>query len=168
MSLLESLTDFVRSNMPERAMDGFDSLMDEVRFVPAARDLGAGQYRLAIMQYTATLAWERFPYRICPPQLIMALLLSWYQNDGAAAMDAINVDWELPELDVEIIDNETAIVVVTAQMAEPLDLLEDADGAIPLDGQRWKLADATVWTAEQATLFFGSGNGTWPVQSEVS
>ena len=61
MSLLESLTEFVKGNMPERAMDGFDSLMDEVRFVPAARDLGAGQYRLAIMQYTATLAWERFP-----------------------------------------------------------------------------------------------------------
>ena len=53
-------------------------------------------------------------------------------------------------------------------MAEPLDLLEDTDGAIPLDGQRWKLADATVWTAEQAILYFGSGNGTWPAQSEVS
>lgn len=168
MSLLDSLTKFITGNMPKRAMDGFDSLMDEVRFVPAARDLGAGQYRLAIMQYTATLTWERFPYRICPPQLVMALLLAWYQNEGAEAMDAINVDWEQPDLDVEIIDNETAIVVVTAQMSDPLDLEEDEAGEIPLDGRRWKLTEATIWTAEQATLFFGSGDGQWPVQFEVS
>lgn len=168
MSLLDSLTAFVKSNMPERAMEGFESLMDEVRFVPAARDLGAGQYRLAVMEYTATLAWERFPYRICPPQLVMALLLAWYQNEGAAAMDAINMDWEFPELDVELIDDETAIVVVTARMSEPLDLLEDAAGEIPFDGRRWTLATAEIWTAERATLFFGSGNGTWPAQSGVN
>lgn len=168
MSLLESLTQFITSNMPERAMDGFESLMDEVRFVPAARDLGAGQYRLAIMQYTATLAWERFPYRICPPQIVMALLLAWYQNAGAAAMDDINVGWEMPDMDVEIIDDKTAIVVVTAQMAEPLDLVEDAGGPIPFDGRRWAPADAEVWTAEQARLFFGNGNGKWPAQFVVS
>ena len=168
MSLLNSMTEFVTSNMPERAMEGFESLMDEVRFVPAARDLGGGQYRLAIMQYTATLAWERFPYRICPPQVVMALLLAWYQNAGAKAMNAINIDWEFPDLDVEIIDDKTAIVVVTAQLSEPLDLVEDAQGPVPLDNRRWAPADSSVWTAEQAQLFFGSGNGKWPVQSEVS
>ncbi|MRT10786.1 phage tail protein [Enterobacteriaceae bacterium RIT711] len=168
MSLLDSMTGFVRSNMPERAMEGFDSLMDEVRFVPAARDLGAGQYRLAIMHYTVTLEWVRFPYRVCDPQLVMALLLVWYMSEAAAAMGSINTDYELPEIDVEKLDEETAIVLVTGSLAEPLDLTEDPEGPIPLDGRRWRLAQSSVWVAEHATLFFGSGDGTWPVQSEVS
>lgn len=168
MSLLDSLTGFVKGNMPKRAMEGFDSLMDEVRFEPAARDLGAGQYRLAIMKYTATLTWERFPYRLCDPQLVMALILAWYQTDGAEAMTLINVDYELPDIDVEIIDVETAIVVVTATLSESLDLVEDEAGQIPFDGKRWRLASPSTWVAENATLLAGTGGGTWPVQSELS
>lgn len=168
MTLLDSLTEFVKSNMPKRAMEGFDSLMDEVRFEPAARDLGAGQYRLSIMQYTVTLEWARFPFRVYDPQIAMALVQVWYMTEGAKAMDNINMDWELPEIDVELREDETAVVLITGSLSEPMDLLEDPDGPIPFDGRRWSLAKSSVWVAEQLTMFVGNGDGTWPVQSEVS
>jgi len=168
MTLLDSLTEFVKSNMPKRAMEGFESLMDEVRFVPAQRDLGAGQYRLSIMQYTVTLEWARFPFRIYDPHIAMALVQVWYMTEGAKAMGDINMDWELPEIDVELRGDETAIVLITGTLSEPMDLLEDPDGPIPFDERRWRLEKSSVWVAEQATMFVGNGDGTWPAQSEVS
>lgn len=44
MSQLTELTDFLIANMPRRAMQGFDSQMDEIAFIPAQRDTGLGQY----------------------------------------------------------------------------------------------------------------------------
>ncbi|KJJ75800.1 hypothetical protein MPEC4839_41c00070 [Escherichia coli] len=44
MSQLTALTDFLIANMPRRAMQGFDSQMDEIAFIPAQRDTGLGQY----------------------------------------------------------------------------------------------------------------------------
>lgn len=55
-------------------MQRFDSVLDEMEFIPAAKDLGLEQYRLAVIRYDAVLSWERFPYRLCAPQLLMALM----------------------------------------------------------------------------------------------
>ena len=40
---LDSLTDFMMANVPKRAMNNFDSVMDELAFTPAAKDLGLDQ-----------------------------------------------------------------------------------------------------------------------------
>lgn len=40
---LENLTAFFTDNVPARAMQSFDSVVDEMEFVPAAKDLGLGQ-----------------------------------------------------------------------------------------------------------------------------
>ncbi|HBT3078312.1 TPA: phage tail protein, partial [Klebsiella pneumoniae] len=71
---LESLTAFFRDNVPARAMVGFTSVMDEMQFIPAAKDLGLEQYRQAVIRYSAVLSWERFPYRICDPRLLFSLM----------------------------------------------------------------------------------------------
>ncbi|WP_238601069.1 phage tail protein, partial [Enterobacter roggenkampii] len=74
---LENLTAFFTSNVPALAMKAFGSVVDEMEFVPAAKDLGLGQYRQAVIRYDAVLSWERFPYRLCPPQLLMSLMAAW-------------------------------------------------------------------------------------------
>lgn len=53
MSQLESLTQFFKDNVPPRAMLAFNSEMDEMQYIPAQKDLGLGQYRLAILRSTA-------------------------------------------------------------------------------------------------------------------
>jgi hypothetical protein len=73
---LENLTAFFQQcTSPRNAV--FTSVVDEMEFVPAAKDIGLGQYRQAVIRYDAVLSWERFPYRLCPPQLLMSLMAAW-------------------------------------------------------------------------------------------
>lgn len=152
MSQLKELTDFIVTNMPPRAMQGFDSQMDEVVFIPAQRDNGLGQYRLAIIRYNAVLTWERYPYREYDPKILMVLFMSWLTQDERGLLEEVGLDSELPEFDIETIDKETAIMVVTLPMAEELNLVPDPKGEIPFDGQRWRLAEPDIWTAEEMTI----------------
>lgn len=152
MSQLKELTDFLIANMPKRAMQGFDSQMDEITFIPAQRDSGLGQYRLAIIRYNAVLTWERYPYREYDPKILMALFMSWLTQDERGLLEETGIDSELPEFDIETIDQETAIMVVTLPMAEELNMVPDPKGEIPFDGQRWRLAEPDMWTAEEVTI----------------
>lgn len=152
MSQLKQLTDFLITNMPKRAMQGFDSQMDEITFIPAQRDNGLGQYRLAIIRYNAVLTWERYPYREYDPKILMALFMSWLTQDERGLLEETGIDSELPEFDIETIDQETAIMVVTLPMADELNMIPAPDGEIPFDGQRWRLADPDIWTAEEVTI----------------
>ncbi|MGV4282537.1 MULTISPECIES: phage tail protein [Enterobacterales] len=152
MSQLKQLTDFLIANMPKRAMQGFDSQMDEITFIPAQRDNGLGQYRLAIIRYNAVLTWERYPYREYDPKILMALFMSWLTLDERGLLEETGIDSELPEFDIETIDQETAIMVVTLPMAEELNMVPDPKGEIPFDGQRWRLAEPDIWTAEEVTI----------------
>lgn len=147
MSQLDSLTAFITAAVPKRVMEGFDSQMDEVQFIPAQRDKGLGQYRLSIIRYNAVLTWERFPYREYDPKIVMALLLSWLSQEERAVFEEIGIDSELPDFDIEVIDSKTAIVVVTLPLADELDLVPDDEGPIPFDGKRWRLAQPEIWTA---------------------
>ncbi|EGU4628097.1 phage tail protein, partial [Salmonella enterica] len=45
---IQSLTAFFQENVPPRAMQTFDSVLDEMKFIPAAKDYGLGQYRQAV------------------------------------------------------------------------------------------------------------------------
>lgn len=152
MSQLTALTDFLIANMPRRAMQGFDSQMDEIAFIPAQRDTGLGQYRIAIIRYNAVLTWERYPYREYDPKILMALFMSWLCQDERTLFEETGIGAELPEFDIETIDQETAIMVVTLPMVEELNLVPDPKGQIPFDGQRWKLANPEVWTADEVTV----------------
>ncbi|MCP9267835.1 phage tail protein [Xenorhabdus sp. XENO-1] len=151
MSQLQSLTAFLRNNLPERICETeFSSEMDEIRFIPAQRDLGLGQYQFFIQQYEAIIAWGRFPYRDCDPRNIPLLIDIWLTEQGDSFND-VNVEQERPTLTVDV-DGETAMVVVSLSLAEPVVIREDAKGMIPFEGKRWSLADAEVWFAEQGTV----------------
>ncbi|WP_333891744.1 phage tail protein [Atlantibacter subterraneus] len=152
MSQLDDLTGFLLANMPKRAMQGFDSQMDEIVFIPAQRETGLGQYRLSVMRYNAVLTWARYPYREYDPQIMMALLLVWLTQADRSLFEEIGIDNTLPDFDIELTDEETAIVVVTLPMAQEINLVPDPDGAIPFDGQRWRLDSPEIWTAQDMTV----------------
>ena len=153
MSQLESLTQFFKDNVPPRAMLAFNSEMDEMQYIPAQKDLGLGQYRLAILRSTALFSWERFPYRQCDPRLLMALMTAWLSETDRSLFAENGIDDSSPEWDVSVDDQETATVVLTVPMVEELCIGPDKKGAIPFDDQRWRLADPEIWTALTAQVF---------------
>jgi hypothetical protein len=150
MSQLKSLTAFITEAVPPSVMAGFDSRMDEIQLIPAHRDNGLGQYRLAIIRYKAVLTWARFPCQEYDPTFLMALLLSWLSQEERSVFEEIGIDSERPGFDIDPIDSEAAKVALTLPMAEELNLVPDEQGPIPFDGQRWKLADPDIWTATEA------------------
>ncbi|WP_105581556.1 phage tail protein [Cronobacter turicensis] len=150
---LESLTDFFSENIPERARQGFDSVIDEMQVVPAAKELGLDQYRQALIRYNALLSWERFPYRLCPPQLLVSLLEAWLDECGSELMEHIGITDADMQWDVTVEDAETATVVLTVPLVEELVIRRDEKGAIPFRGERWSLADPEIWTALSAQVY---------------
>lgn len=156
---LESLTAFFRENVPARAMGGFTSVMDEMQFIPAAKDLGLGQYRQAVIRYSAVLSWERFPYRICDPRLLFSLMAAWLDDTDRELFDELGINEADPDWDVSVDSEETATVLVSVPMVEELVLVPDENGSIPWQGQRWRLADPEIWTAFSAQIFGADSTG---------
>lgn len=152
MSQLDDLTRFLRQHMPKRVMQDFDSQMDGIEFIPAQRDMGMGQYRLSVMKYDAVLTWERYPYREHDPQIMMALILVWREAAERGLFEEVGIDDQMPDIDIDLIDEGCAIVVVTLPMVEAITLIEDEKGEIPFDGQRWRLDAPAIWTAEDFEL----------------
>ncbi|EAN7652328.1 phage tail protein [Salmonella enterica] len=150
---LESLTAFFQQNVPPRAMQSFDSVLDEMKFIPAAKDYGLGQYRQAVIRYDAVISWQRFPYRLCPPQLLMSLLAAWLDEADRELLDEVGLTEAEPDWDVSVEDEETATIVLTVPMAEELVIREDENGAIPWQGKRWSLVNPEVWVAITANIY---------------
>lgn len=150
---LDSLTDMFTQNLPKRALLGFDSLIDEMQVVSAARELGQEQYRMSIIRYNALLSWERFPYRMCPPQLLIALLEAWLDELASPVLEETGIANTDATWDVTVEDEETATVVLTMPLADELVIRPDPKGVIPYRGGRWSLVEPEILTALSATVY---------------
>ncbi|HDL6872290.1 tail terminator [Yersinia phage vB_YenM_324] len=156
MSKLQSLTAFVQGNLPQRLRKlEFNSDMDELRFIPAQRDLGLDQYQLALMQFDAVLSWGRFPYRDYDPRNLCALLLVWMIENGPD----YGPEPELPSIDIDVIDDKTAMVVVSMAITESLSIKQDEAGDIPFQGAKWRLTDPQLWLATEGAIFGADAQG---------
>ncbi|CAM3633281.1 phage tail protein [Yersinia ruckeri] len=156
MSKLQRLTAFIEANLPERLRGlEFDSAMDEVSFIPAQRDLGLDQYQLALMTFDAVLSWGRFPYRDYDPRNLCALLMIWGIENSPDSGEAI----EPPNLDIDVIDEKTAMVVVSLSLSESLSIVRDKNGELPFEGDKWRLTDPKLWIAMQGEVFGADSTG---------
>ncbi len=162
MTQLDELHDFVRRNLPERLMTttGADAWMENIEIIHAAKAWGLKQRRVAVRQYQATLAWERWPYRQYDPDTLFALVMVWLVEH---ANEHYNRD-EMPPPDVilQLTDNDNATLFITVQLADDIILAESEDeGIIPLKGKRYLVAAPTVNTAT-AGWIVGANGATAP------
>ncbi|OJB87241.1 phage tail protein [Yersinia ruckeri] len=156
MRKLQRLTAFIEAHLPERLRGlEFNSAMDEVSFIPAQRDLGLDQYQLALMKFDAVLSWGRFPYRDYDPRNLCALLMIW----GIENPPDSGEDMEQPNLDIEVIDEKIAMVVVSLSLSESLSIVKDEHGSLPFEGNKWRLTDPELWIAMQGEVFGADSAG---------
>ncbi|OWF73321.1 hypothetical protein B4902_08575 [Yersinia frederiksenii] len=158
MTQLDELFDFVRSNLPERLMKttGADAWMEDIEIIHGAKAWGLNQRRVAIRQYQATLAWESWPYRQYDPDTLFALVMVWLAKH---ANEHYNRD-ELPPPDVilQLTDNQSATVFITVKLADDIILVEDeAEGIIPLEGKRYRVAPPAINTATAGWIIGANG-----------
>lgn len=160
MSQIDSLTAFFTHHMPPRAMLSFSSEIDGMKTIPAAKDYGLDQYRLSVIRYDAVLSWERYPYREYDPRTLLALLDAWLAGDERDLLRQVGITNADPDWDIGVIDDKTAMVVVSVPMAEELVIVRDDNGVIPHDGKQWRLADPVIWTALNAQIYGADGSTT--------
>lgn len=150
MSQLTRLTAFLQENLPVRVRD-FDSYMDDQKIVSSNKDMGMEQQRIGYTTYTGELRWDNWPYRLCDPQLLYTLVLVW-MGDGTNDLRE-ELGLEDPDVDSQVIDEQTAIVSVSVPLVDELGIIEDKAGTIPHAGKRWRLGDPVVLIAETATVY---------------
>ncbi|MCT2387307.1 phage tail protein [Erwinia pyrifoliae] len=151
MNQMESLTAFIEENMPPRAMQMFLSAMDDCELIRSEKGIGLGQRRIGILRYSVVLVWDDFPYRICPPARLYALVLCWVKEHANALRDELKLPD--PVVDPEFNDDGTASIQVTVVVADEIILRPAESGAVPLNGQRWDVVYPELWTAEEGEVF---------------
>lgn len=152
MSKLQRLTQFLKANLPERVWKTeFTSEMDEIQFIPAQKEVGLDQYQMLIQKFEAVIAWGRFPYRELDPRYIPLLINAWLAEQDNALGES-NIEQELPSMTVDV-DEDTAVVVVTLALAEPIVMKEDTTGIVPFDGKKWSIVDPQIGFAEHADIY---------------
>ncbi|MGO3882261.1 MAG: phage tail protein [Proteus vulgaris] len=153
MTRLQKLTAFLRENLPESLFaTEFSSEMDEVVFSMAHDDQGedeAGnkQYQILTQEYEAVIAWGRWPYRKIDARYIPVLIEAWHQNLETDFTEP-DFEYEQPTMNIDVIDDEIAMIVVSIKLSDAIVLKEDENGMVPLDDKRWSLANPEVLFAE--------------------
>ncbi|WP_174634676.1 phage tail protein [Yersinia thracica] len=158
MSQIESLTAFLTENLPERAMQQFESAIDSASIITAPKALGLEQRRLGIFRYHAVLNWGAFPYRICAPAEVYALILAWldsYRNEIYDELELAD-----PAVDIEFDEENSSPLEIVVELADSINIRLDKNGNIPLQGQRWVLASPEIMIATGGRLFSGGPSGT--------
>ncbi|WP_413740829.1 phage tail protein [Sodalis sp. RH18] len=156
MSQLTELTTFLKTHLPERVKE-FDSYMDEIRLVMGRKDgdRNREQTRIGLTTYDGVVMWDKWPYRVCDPAHLYALVLIWRDEHAADVMDDTGV--ADPDLDVEVVDEESAIINITIPMAEEILIQPDPDGTIPYAGRMWQIATPLIDIAEGALITGADG-----------
>ncbi|CAI2498843.1 phage tail protein [Serratia ficaria] len=160
MSQLSELTAFMAERLPPR-VPTFASWMDNQKLTPALKNIGKSQRRIGITTYDGVLEWDKFPYRELDPAVLFALVLSWLMEGANEARSDLNLGD--PDVEIELYDEESALVTITVPLVDEIVLLPNSKGEIPLDGQSWGVVDPTYDHAEEAVIF-GAGAAGAPVK----
>ena len=155
MNQLESLTAFITANLPSDVMQMFESSQDNCELMRSGKALGNNQKRIGLLRYDATLSWDRFPFRVCSPGLVYALVLTWVSEHANEFREQLQLPD--PTVDPEFDDEGYCILQIVVPMADPIILKEDESGDVPAQGKRWSLVVPEIWTATEAGFFTQHG-----------
>ncbi|EOD4100859.1 TPA: phage tail protein [Yersinia enterocolitica] len=157
MSQIESLTAFLTENLPERAMQQFESAIDSASIMTVPKGLGLDQRRLGIFRYHAVLNWGAFPYRICAPAEVYALVLVWLDSYRNEIYDELEL--AEPTVDIEFDEENSSPLEIVVELADSINIRVDENGSIPFKGQRWSLVNPEIMIATGGRLFSGGPSG---------
>ena len=147
MSLITDLTKFLKDNLPGAVYRGqkFGSFMDNLeidRVFKLVTKQPSEQLLCAKLKYDAVITFDEFPYRVCNPCLVFALVMCWLEskNSDDEQFNSVN-----PAIDVSENDEQTAYLMISVPLFENITLIEHENGAIPYKGKRYKLGETSIW-----------------------
>ncbi|RUM56287.1 MAG: hypothetical protein DSY85_03045 [Marinomonas sp.] len=106
---------------------------------------------LYTQQYRAVFSIEGYVYRQYPIEQLCAQLVTWLGDND----DRSELDDPMPDIDVDLLDNDTADIEITLQFEEDVYITEAEGGNITMKGKTWGLADPAYDIAESAQVVNG-------------
>lgn len=158
MNQIESLTAFITENLPPNVMQVFESGMDDCELQRNSKALGLGQKRIGVLRYNARLSWDRFPFRVCSPGEVYALVITWINEHANELRDTLQL--ADPTVDPEFDDEGYCILEVVVPLVDEIILKPSDTGTIPAQGKRWDVVYPEVWTATEAEFVTQHGAKT--------
>lgn len=150
MNQLDSLTGYLKNALGERMMSDCEIVTDDTTVIIAEKNSGLGQRRVAVCTCNALFIWPAWPYREISPALLPALVCCWIA-DNQPLREQLAL--AAPVISRDPGDNHRSVVItLDVDLYGEIVICEDERGNIVRDGARYRLADETVWTAQEAEI----------------
>jgi len=122
------------------AAEQITSYVDKVQLLPSGKIKGAtvspDTCVICRQKYTAMIDIERFPHAVHSPALLFAHVSGWLIDHDKNRYDLTDSQ---PEIIVDVLDEQTADVLIEIEFVEEVLLVSDNSGAIALAGKQWRL-----------------------------
>lgn len=132
----------------------FESWVEGIRITPRGKiESGGGQQRsmlAADLLYSAVLSIERYHYPAHPIEQLITLLAVWLMDNDHDRRDLPDVD---PQIEVAVLDDNTADIEITVWFREHIHMRENPDGDINAWGSQWQREQPLLLTAERLERF---------------
>lgn len=147
---LQQLTAFLLASLnPAIKQNNIDAWQERGTLILSGNDNGLGSYQVAKWKYSAVIAIENFPHRKINPYNVLGII-SAFLLDSDWPRD--EYDLADPELDIEVISNDNATILIEVMLIDDIDLTPNTDGPILFNGQRYSVNLAEIYTAETVTV----------------
>lgn len=142
---LQQLTEFLLQSMqPYVTANSIDAWQEGGTLILNGEDLGNG-YRVAKWKHNAVIVIENFPHLQVSPYNLLAMLAAFLLDSGWPRDEFGLSD---PSLDIDIISNDNATVIIEVELLDDIDLIPDDSGAVYFNGARYSVALVPVNVAE--------------------
>lgn len=118
--------------------------MVDMELVLGAKNQGRGMDMFTQL-YEAEFYFDRFPFNHYSPAVLFAQFVAWLMDNDEGRSESGVPD---PEVAVTMQSDNEAIVVITVPFEEPVQVVEDPNGAITWRGKQWRIDEYPVDTAE--------------------
>lgn len=126
-----------------------ESWADKINILPAGTDKGVGGVVICRNAYTATIFIERYPHKTHRAELLFAHVSAWLMDNDSDRLDQKDAGIET---EVDILDDETADIMLSIDFIEEIGIVPDSGGDICFNGRYWRLGEPVINYALTGTL----------------
>lgn len=146
--LYQQLTDFLLTKLPLAYQAKLTSNITQGEIVNNGRNVTEKGIELFHFPYSAVFYFDEFPYREISTADLMAWIQIWLlEND----LNRSDLELSNPKMEIEILDDATAIIAFDIEFYEPIEAIEEVNGNLEFENKKYRLAQIEIAVAEQVS-----------------
>lgn len=139
----QQLTDHLLRHLPASYHANFYAWMENGKLRNEGKQVTEDGVEIAQLDYQAVFYFDKLPFRTISPYKLLALVQIWLNEQDAWHYRDLET-----EFNIEMIDDNTAELEITLPFSEPMTAVQDDEGELLMAGERYRLDEIEVQTAE--------------------